>query len=57
MESLKVAYMYYVVGVGITIVTHRLEDAKIIDWDTTFLDFLLTESLSSQAGDTLLCQN
>ena len=32
-------------------------DAKIIDWDTTFLDFLLTESLSGQTDDTFLCQN
>ena len=31
-----------------TVVTHRLGRKRIIDWDTYFLDFLLTKSLSSQ---------
>ena len=35
----------------------EIRTQKIIDWDTTFFDFILTESLSSQTSDTLLCQN
>ena len=39
-----------------TVMTHRL-GPKILDGYTTFLDFLLTESLSSQTVGTLLCLN